>query len=67
MPGIDLIFKITGIGILVAVIDMILEQVGKKDFAFIATLTGTVIILAMVLQRIGELFNEVMTVFRLWG
>ena len=67
MPGIDLIFKIAGIGILVAVIDMILEQVGKKDFAFIATLTGTIIILAMILQRIGDLFNEVMTVFRLWG
>lgn len=66
MPGIDLIFKIAGVGILVAVIHMILEQVGKKDFAFIATLTGTIIILAMVLQKMSELFNEVMTVFRLW-
>ncbi|HHY47696.1 MAG TPA: stage III sporulation protein AC [Firmicutes bacterium] len=66
MPGIDLIFKITGIGILVAVIHMILEQVGKKDYAFIATLTGTIIVLAMVIQKIGDLFDAVTTVFRLW-
>jgi len=66
MPGIDLIFKITGVGILVAVIHMILEQVGRKDFAFIATLAGTIIILIMIMQRIKELFDEVMTVFRLW-
>ncbi|HHY97289.1 MAG TPA: stage III sporulation protein AC [Firmicutes bacterium] len=66
MPGIDLIFKITGIGILVAVITMILEQVGKKDYAFIATLAGTVIVLLMIIQKIGELFDTVTAVFRLW-
>ncbi|NPV79789.1 MAG: stage III sporulation protein AC [Firmicutes bacterium] len=66
MPGIDLIFKITGIGILVAVINMILEQVGKKDYAFIATLAGTVVVLLMIIQKIGELFDTVTAVFRLW-
>ncbi|NPV52542.1 MAG: stage III sporulation protein AC [Firmicutes bacterium] len=66
MSEIDLILKITGIGILVAVIHMILEQVGKKDYAFIATLAGTLIVLAMVMQKIGALFEQVIGVFRLW-
>ncbi|ATY84395.1 stage III sporulation protein AC [Kyrpidia spormannii] len=65
--GLDLsaIFQIAGVGVLVAVIHTVLRQSGKEEFAHWATLTGFVVILFMVIHYIGQLFNEIMDVFRL--
>lgn len=63
---IDLIFKIAGIGILVAVAHIILKNSGKEDYGLVVTLTGIAVVLIMVIQMLGNLFNEVKSVFKLF-
>jgi len=62
---IDLLFKIAGIGILVAVLNQVLTKAGREDQAMMTTITGLVIVLAIVIQEISGLFNTVRTVFKL--
>jgi len=62
---IDLLFKIAAIGILVAVLNQVLTKAGREDQAMMTTITGLVIVLAIVIQEISGLFNTVRTVFKL--
>ena len=62
---IDLLFKIAAIGILVAVLYQVLVKAGREDQAMMTTLTGLVIVLAMVVKEISNLFNTVKTLFNL--
>ena len=64
--GIDLVFKIAGIGILVAVITQLLKQTGRDDMATLAAIAGLVITLIMVINIIGNLFDSVRSVFELY-
>ena len=57
--GIDVILKIAGIGILVAVISQLLKQTGRDEIAMLTALMGLVIVLGMVVGEIGTLFDEV--------
>lgn len=63
--SIDLLFKIAGIGILVAVLHQVLSKAGRDDQAMMTTLAGLVIVLTMVIQEISTLFNTVRTIFDL--
>lgn len=65
--NIDLLFKIAGIGILVAVLNQILSKAGRDDQAMMITITGLVIVLMLVVKEISGLFNSVRTIFKLWG
>ncbi|MBQ8298785.1 MAG: stage III sporulation protein AC [Clostridia bacterium] len=65
MVDIDLLFKIAAIGILVAVLHQVLVRAGREEQAMMTTLTGLVIVLAMVVTEISELFNTVKTLFNL--
>ena len=56
---IDLLFKIAGVGILVAVLNQVLSKAGREDQAMMTTLTGVIIVLMMVISKISELFNTV--------
>ncbi len=62
---IDILFKIAGIGILVAVLNQVLIKAGREDQAMMTTITGLVIVLAIVIKEISTLFNTVRTVFKL--
>ncbi len=62
---IDLLFKIAGIGILVAVLHQVLSKAGRDDQAMMTTLAGIVIVLTVVVKEIGTLFETVRTVFNL--
>ena len=62
---IDLLFKIAGIGILVAVLNQVLTKAGREDQAMMTTLAGLVIVLTMVIKEISTLFNTVRTIFGL--
>ena len=62
---IDLLFKIAGIGILVAVLYQILTKAGREDQAMMTTLAGMVIVLTIVIKEISNLFETVRTVFNL--
>lgn len=63
---IALILKVAGIGILISVLNMILEKVDRKDWATITTLVGVVIVLGLVITEISDLFNTVRTMFQLY-
>ncbi len=62
---IQLLFKIAAIGIIVAVLHQVLVRAGREDQAMMTTLTGLVIVLAMVVKEISDLFNTVKTLFEL--
>ena len=64
--GIDIILKIAGIGILVAVACQLSKQTGRDDIAMITALAGIIIALMMVLNQIGALFDSVSRIFGLY-
>ena len=63
--GIDLLFKIAAIGILVAVLNQVLVRAGREDQAMMTTLAGIVIVLSIVISEISNLFTTVRTLFNL--
>ena len=62
--GVDLIFRVAAIGILVAILNVLLDQSGRKEVAMMTTLVGLVIILLMVAKEIVNLFDAVKTMFQ---
>lgn len=63
--NIDLLFKIAGIGIMVAVLHQVLSKAGREDQAMMTTLAGVVIVLTIVIKEISTLFTTVKTMFSL--
>ena len=53
---VDLIFKVAAVGILVAVLNILLTRSGREEQALMVTITGLVIVLVLVVQKISELF-----------
>ena len=62
---IDILFRIAAIGILVTVIYQLLTRAGREDIAMMATLSGLVVVLVMVINMISELFNAIRAMFSL--
>ena len=62
--GVEIIFKIAGIGILTAVIGQVLKQTGKDEIATLTTLAGLIIVLIMVLDLITNLFDNIRSIFK---
>ena len=62
---IDLIFKIAAIGIIVSILNQVLSRSGREEQATMITLTGLVVVLMIVAQKIAELFELVKTLFGL--
>lgn len=62
---IDLIFKIAAIGIIVSILNQVLSRSGREEQATMTTLTGLVVVLMMVAQKIADLFDLVKDLFHL--
>jgi len=62
---IDLLFKIAGIGIIIAVLHQILTKAGREDQAMMTSLAGMIIVLTVIIKEISDLFATVRTVFNL--
>ena len=62
---IDLIFKIAAIGIIVSILNQVLSRSGREEQATMTTLTGLVVVLMLVAQKISELFEMVKRLFDL--
>ena len=65
MDGVDLIFKVAAIGILVAVLNQLLVRSGREDQAMLTTLAGLVVVLFMIIDQISLLFDTIKSVFNL--
>ena len=62
---IDLIFKIAAIGILVSVLNILLQRSGRDEQALMTTITALVVVLMIVVQKISELFEMIKKLFGL--
>ena len=62
---IDLIFKIAAVGILVAVLNILLQRSGREEQALMTTITALVVVLMVVVQKINDLFNMIKSLFNL--
>ena len=62
---IDLIFKIAGTGIIVAVLNLVLKRAEREEQAMLTTLAGLIVVLVVIVNEIGGLFDTVKTVFGL--
>lgn len=63
--GVDLIFRIAAIGILVAVLNQLLIRSGREEQAMMTTLAGLIVVLLIVVKEIATLFDTVKTIFKL--
>lgn len=63
--GIDIVLRIAGIGILVAIICQLLKQTGRDDIAMLVALAGLVITLSLVVGEISTLLDQVKRIFGL--
>lgn len=63
---IDLIFKIAGTGIIVAVLNLVLKRAEREEQAMMTTLAGLIVVLVVIVDEIGGLFEKVKSVFGLW-
>lgn len=62
---IDLIFKIAGIGIIVAVLNLLLKKSERDEQALMVTIAGLIVVLGMIITEISELFGMIRTAFGL--
>lgn len=60
---VDIIFKIAGVGMAIALLHTVLDQMGKKEFAQWITLLGFIYILFMVASMVSNLFQKIKDVF----
>lgn len=60
---IDLIFKIAAVGIIVSILNQVLERSGREEQATMTTLTALVVVLMIVVQKIADLFDLVKSLF----
>jgi stage III sporulation protein AC len=63
--NVDLIFKIATIGIIVAVLNQLLERSGRQEQAMMTTLAGLIVVLMMIIQQISMLFKTIKSTFGL--
>lgn len=64
--NISILFKIAAVGILTIVISQLFQHQGKGDLATLSSLAGLVVVLAMVLSMVSELFTSIKTMFELY-
>lgn len=60
---VTLLFKIAGVGFLIAVAYQILQKSGRDEMALLLSLSGIVAVLFLLVGKIGELFGEIRSVF----
>lgn len=62
---VDLIFRIAGIGIIVAVLNLLLQRSGRDEQAMMTTIAGLIVVMMMLVNEIGALFETIRNVFNL--
>lgn len=60
---IELIFKVAGVGIIVAVLNILLKKAERDEQALMTTLAGLVVVLMLMISEIGDLFETVRETF----
>ncbi|NLY10497.1 MAG: stage III sporulation protein AC [Firmicutes bacterium] len=64
MTDLTHIYRIAGLGILIAVLNIFLIQADRKEQAQMLSLAGVIIVLLWLVQMVSQLFENVEDVFR---
>ena len=62
---VDLVLKVAGVGMIVAVVCQILGKVGRDEQSTLVSVAGIVIILLLLVEEIGRLIDTLRRVFGL--
>ena len=62
---ISVVFQIAAVGILVAVLNQVLNRAGREEQATMTTLAGLLVVLFWVIHYVSQLFTEGQTIFNL--
>ncbi len=62
---ISILFKMAAVGIIITVICQVLKKSDRDDIATLVSIVGLVIVLAVVVSMIGDLFSEITAIFGL--
>ena len=62
---ISILFKMAAIGIIITVICQILKKSDRDDIATLVSIVGLIIVLAVVVSMIGDLFTQIKDIFGL--
>ena len=60
---VDLILKVAGVGMIITVVCQIMSRAGRDEQSAMVSLAGTVIMLLLIADRVGELIRTLRTVF----
>lgn len=63
--NVDFIFKIAVIGIVVAVLNQLLQRSGREEQAMMTTIAGLIVVLMMIVTEISNLFDTIKSIFNL--
>ena len=63
--NVDFIFKIAAIGIVVAVLNQLLQRSGREEQAMMTTIAGLIVVLMMIVTEISNLFDTIQSIFNL--
>ena len=63
--GVNLIFKIAAVGILVSVLSQVLRHSGREEQAFLTSLAGLLLVLFWIVPYIYDLFQTIRQLFAL--
>ena len=59
------VFKVAAVGIIVAVLNQILQKSGRDDYAMLTTIAGILVVLVMLLPKMQAMYRTVRAVFDL--
>ena len=62
---ITILFKMAAIGIIITVICQILKKSDRDDIATLVSSVGLIIVMAVVVGMIGDLFKQIQDIFNL--
>lgn len=66
MVEVELLFKLAGLGIVVAVLSQVLARAGREELGTLVTVAGLVIALFLVVNLISDLFSSLKSIFALY-
>ena len=62
---ISFLFKIAGIGLIVAIMQQILSKAGREEFATLTVLTGIIIIVVILIPQLMSLIDELSSILNI--
>ena len=63
--NIEILFQIAAVGIIVAILNQILNKSDRPEQAMMVTIAGLIIVLLLIVNEISSLFDTLRSVFRL--